>query len=284
MNVVLLGVDSVSKLNFDRHMPRTKKFLLNILQAVEIETYNKVADNTIFNIVPLTTGKYLPWNETMSSKPMDKYDFIWKKYSKSGYITLFAEDAPSIATFNLWTSGFHKQPCDHYLRPFTVAMKEELYLWDGRHCFGGRLVTKITLDYLHDFMTLYERKPHFALTFITKITHDDVNGVGHVDETYEAFFEKLQKESLMNNTMLFYFSDHGMRYGGIRNTYVGKLEERLPFLYVIAPNWLHKKYPNVIKHLRSNSRRLTTPFDIHETLVNILSFEGEPKEKANQRA
>jgi hypothetical protein len=55
------------------------------MSAVELIGYNKVADNTFVNIVPMTTGKFvkeLPWTIDMKHVPFDKYDFIWKKYSQ----------------------------------------------------------------------------------------------------------------------------------------------------------------------------------------------------------
>jgi len=41
-NFLVLGVDSVSRLNFARHMPRTRRFLLEELGAVELAGFNKV--------------------------------------------------------------------------------------------------------------------------------------------------------------------------------------------------------------------------------------------------
>ena len=102
LNVQMIGVDSVSRLNFMRQMPKTRSFLLNELNAVEMLGYNKVADNTFVNIVPMLAGRFaeeLPWNESMKHVPFDDYDFIWKNFSRAGYRTLYAEDAPKIAIF-----------------------------------------------------------------------------------------------------------------------------------------------------------------------------------------
>ncbi len=40
------------------------------------------------------------------------------------------------------------------------------------------------------------------------------------------------------------------------------------------PPWFVKKYPELMKNLQTNIHRLTTPFDIHETLHEIVSFSG----------
>jgi hypothetical protein len=101
-------------------MPETRKYLLQNMSAFELNGYNKVADNTFVNIVPMTTGKFvkeLPWIEDMKHVPFDKYDFIWKKYSQHGYRTLYSEDAPGIQIFDYLKAGFSKFPAD-YLEKF----------------------------------------------------------------------------------------------------------------------------------------------------------------------
>ena len=78
-NVLFVGIDSVSRLQFDRHFPITAR---NIISGQGFHTmygYNKVADNTFPNLTPLLTGHYVEdlWNETMN-EPFDYFPFIWK--------------------------------------------------------------------------------------------------------------------------------------------------------------------------------------------------------------
>jgi hypothetical protein len=54
------------------------------VSAFELIGYNKVADNTFVNIVPMTTGKFvkeLPWTEDMTNVPIfvkasHAYEFV----------------------------------------------------------------------------------------------------------------------------------------------------------------------------------------------------------------
>ena len=50
------------------------------------------------------------------------------------------------------------------------------------------------------------------------------------------------------------------------------MEERLPFLAVRVPDWFRERYPHKAASLRHNSDRLTTPFDLHETLLDVLDM------------
>ena len=52
----------------------------------------------------------------------------------------------------------------------------------------------------------------------------------------------------------------------------GKLEERNPFVSIRLPPSFEKDYPTAAHNLRTNSRRLTSPFDIHATFLDILNY------------
>ncbi|XP_060571139.1 uncharacterized protein LOC132729394 isoform X2 [Ruditapes philippinarum] len=281
LNVMMIGMDSVSRLSFIRQMVKTKQFLEEELGAFDMMGYNKVADNTFINIVPMTLGKFaqeMPWDESQTSQTFDHFDFAWKQYRDRGYRTFYAEDAPDIAIFDFLKAGFNTPPADHFNRPISIAMELKENLWvNNHHCFQNRLETEIVLKYLYDFADTYKNDPYFAFTFITRLSHDDVNSAGAADEPYFNFFRRLYDSDLLQSTIVFFFSDHGMRFGKIRETYIGKLEERLPFMYVIIPKWLQESYPFISETLKINQNRLSTPFDVYETLQDILYFNGELK-------
>ncbi|XP_074650552.1 uncharacterized protein LOC141905547 [Tubulanus polymorphus] len=279
LNILAIGVDAMSRLNFIRQMPKTRKFLLENMDGYELNGYNKVADNTFVNMVPMFVGKFveeLPWDESKSEEPFDDYNFIWKNFSSHGYCTLFAEDAPKIAIFNYNKEGFYQQPTDYYLRPMSLAMEDHGSIWLNDHsCVGSKLETEVVLDWVKSFIHTNKNKPFFSFAFITRLTHDDVNFAGAADEPHFEFLRSLHEAGRLNNTAVLYFSDHGARFGGLRETYVGKLEERLPAMYIALPKWFHQKYPTISRNLKINTNRLTTPFDIHATLADLLNFQPD---------
>lgn len=76
--------------------------------------------------------------------------------------------------------------------------------------------------------------------------------------------------------------DHGARFSDIRRTPQGKLEERMPYFAFSFPSSFARSHPGAIANFKINSKRLTTPFDIHETFHDILNF-GEKQDHTNQR-
>lgn len=66
------------------------------------------------------------------------------------------------------------------------------------------------------------------------------------------------------------------RFATVRDTLQGKLEERLPFFSFVFPEWFKIKYSQEYQNFRENLQALTTPFDVHATLKDILSKIQSP--------
>lgn len=95
-NVMLLGIDSVSKMNFERLMKKTHATLTKFSNVYEYFGFSKVADNTFPNLIPLLTGfsaDELLEVCAMANQTFDKCRFIWNNFKTSGFRTLFAEDS-----------------------------------------------------------------------------------------------------------------------------------------------------------------------------------------------
>ncbi|VDI40002.1 Hypothetical predicted protein [Mytilus galloprovincialis] len=95
LNILLLMIDSTSRINSLRYLPKTRQYLIETLGAVEMMGYNKLADNTMVNMVPFLTGDYYENQPCLKSKHgVDNCTFIWQNYSQSGYLTHLGEDWP----------------------------------------------------------------------------------------------------------------------------------------------------------------------------------------------
>ncbi|XP_064454848.1 uncharacterized protein LOC135366125 [Ornithodoros turicata] len=274
LSVVVLGLDSVSRLNFKRYMKRTRNYIERF-RPFEMLGMTKVGDNTFPNQIPLLTGKKeREVNELCATSFLDDEDLVWKKYSRKGYHTLFLEEMPWIGLFSHYCRGFRDPPVDYYPRPLILAVsRSALKVYSGKlPCFGARDQTSVHLNYTASVLSLLKDELHFSYTWIIDVAHEDVNGAGYADSSFRATFQSLEEAGVMNRSVVVFLSDHGTRYGDIRLLLTGKYEDRLPFCFLMFPPAFHQKYPHVIENLRKNQRRLTTPFDLHATLLEISQF------------
>ncbi|XP_018319398.1 uncharacterized protein LOC108732897 [Agrilus planipennis] len=279
LSILIAGLDGVSRVNLHRQMRKTMDILKNELKAVEFLGYNKIGDNTFPNLIAILTGlsedelSQVCWSN--NTDHFDNCPFIWKKYKQKKFVTSYAEDASWMGIFNYQKNGFCKQPTDYYWRTFSFTADKQIgnqILMNNNLCLGARLEYKILLDYIKNFvdsMRIY-KKAFFNFFWSAGLSHDFLNYPRFGDNDFAKLFNYLHKTDTLNQTVLIFLSDHGIRWSGIRSTNQGMLEERLPFLFITLPKWYKKEFPMVYENLQRNSKRLTTPYDLHYTLRDLL--------------
>ncbi len=280
LSVQFIGIDSMSRLNFHRHCEEMHSFITSKLGGIELLGFHKVADNTLVNLTPMLTGQFLedlPW--TNPNVPFDNYTFVWKNFSANGYVTMKAEDESNMMMFNYAASGFSNPPFTYYLRPFMLAAENTVNGFASSMCIGNTSKTGIVLDWTMDFLRMHRDDKYFGLSFVSGATHDYINGINQVRNQYLKFLKDVHKENLLQNTVLIFFGDHGIRTGAIRQTFVGEYEERLPIMYIVMPTWFKCKYKKHWKNLKINQNRLTTFFDVYESLKDILKLDEQVVER-----
>ncbi|CAH1972430.1 unnamed protein product [Acanthoscelides obtectus] len=99
-----------------------------------------------------------------------------------------------------------------------------------------------------------------------------------MDLKVKDFLETLTKERITDDSIIVFFSDHGIRYGDILLYNTGWHEERLPFIYFSFPTWFKRKYPRLLNNFKANMHRLTSPYDFYMTLQHVLLLEGKISE------
>ncbi|GAB6019678.1 hypothetical protein CHUAL_001234 [Chamberlinius hualienensis] len=279
-SVMAIGFDSLSRLNFQRHMPKTRNYLLSKMKSVEMFGYTKSGDNTIPNLVAVLGG--YKWEELKNGcfkekKNYDKCNWIWKKFKCNDHVTLYGEDTVAMATFNYLASGFFNQPTDFYLRPFLKAAGKETASkkhWNTKLCLGPIPMHEVTLNWGKEFMMTMKNDPYFGFLWTNSLTHDELNYPQWADNFTFDMLDELYSSGSLDKVILILMGDHGMRWGKIRGTTIGRYENRLPAMYIYVPQLFRQKYPQAYQNLLINSRRLTTPFDLHYTFKHILKLQS----------
>ena len=284
-NVILLGIDSASRLNSIRYIRKTRH-LLQSIRGAEMRGFTTVGHSTIYALVPMLHGLPLEKLNRDPKKwwlPFDKNIFIWNRYKKAGYTTFFAEDKPEWALFDYQKGGFNTFPTDFFNRHFAVAISKER---DSKSieqfCINDKTETDLILDYHLQFLEANRNHPHFSFIFLTQITHDYAEYAATVDSVIANYIDKLQERNYLENTILFVFGDHGVRYGHIRNSAIGGFEVKLPMMFVVLPPNFRSRFPEKITNFQHNMALLTSPYDIHETLLDIIQLGDSNYTKPNQ--
>jgi len=87
----------------------------------------------------------------------------------------------------------------------------------------------------------------------------------------------LRASGRADDTAVLLLSDHGIHYGKYYDGAAdGKREHANPLLYFLWPRKLLREKPKLEAALSANRRRLLSPFDLHATLLHVLSYPTPP--------
>lgn len=240
-----------------------------------------MGDNTFPNLMAILTGfnSTKSYGQCMPTKvgKLDVCPMLWYTFREQGYATAYAEDEMSINTFNYHKTGFIKPPVDHYFRPFGIAAEKYLHKKELNGldvCLGYQTYADFIYQYAIDFATQYKGNPYFGLFWTSSFSHNDLSTASCMDDRMKDYIVMLQERGILSETLVVFFSDHGIRFGNVRKLFTGWYEERLPFIFVSLPDWFKQKHPEYEKNFKTNRNRLTTPYDFHVTLKHVLSLSG----------
>ncbi|XP_021941338.1 uncharacterized protein LOC110840547 isoform X2 [Zootermopsis nevadensis] len=276
-SVLIFGLDSMSRLNFIRQLPKTYHFLTDVLGAIVFKGMTKTGDNTFPNMMALLSGINVHKRNNKTNflsvvRPsyFDDIPLVWDSFRDSGYATMYNEDSPSLTIFNFHASGFKDPPTDYYVRPFWLAMNSiNSFKSKDSRCYGNTPKHLYLLDYIEQFAARMKNHRYFAFAFLTLLSHDDLNEVQVADSDFEKMFLKMQREGQLNNTIVMVLGDHGNRFSGLRKTEIGRVEERMPFLAVSLPRDFKRRFPHLVAGLKQNQNNLLSWFDFYEMLMDL---------------
>ncbi|XP_049883057.1 uncharacterized protein LOC126378720 [Pectinophora gossypiella] len=268
----MLGIDTMSRARAYNSLPKTVKYLQSY-DWLDFRAYSKVGFRTFENILPLLTG--LPpittrvLEEQFKALEKNAHRFMWNRFKEAGYMTAFGET--HMETFFRF---YELHPTDHYVRRF----EEEL--WRGNYvCSGSMFPERHLFDYILQFIRAY-KDPYFGFFFSNSFSHDYPGSPALLDKHLIEFLEQLRQTKSWNSTFVVLFSDHGVTYGKPRNDKQKEFyyEERLPMLFMQVPDDFKEVFPDEYFNMQWNQNRLTTVYDLHATMLKILSLSTNTRQ------
>lgn len=90
-------------------------------------------------------------------------------------------------------------------------------------------------------LNTYLDQPTFSFLWSSAVTHTYLHNILAVDRPHLRYLKSLKENGFLERAILFFMSDHGLRFGKFRETLMGKIEENLPYLYIVIPDWFRKR-------------------------------------------
>lgn len=165
---------------------------------------------------------------------------------------------------------------------------------NSKPCYYDKLLHFITYDWLNKFESFYQTKfeknvPRFGVVKLNEMSHDYLERLFWIDDDTLQLLKNLFKPKFLDNTLFMIMGDHGHRFHKIRETFIGKLEEKLPFFGMMVPKFITNSNKILFKNLVQNTKskylklipinfeltkyiliELTSWYDVYETLLHLL--------------
>lgn len=271
-NVLILCLRSLSHNDALQRLPRTYRVLTKKLGAVVLNRYNIIGEDTPAALFPILTGKsQLELNNALKRDELEPKYFLFDQLRFDGYRTAYFEDMPLLSTLRL---HFQRQPTDHYLRAFFLEQLEssEKRRLDKHDCVGAVPTHSQMINLTEQFSYIQDKR--FSFTVISNIFSGNRVLAATVDDEIVYMLNSLKAGGILENTLLIVMSDRGSSFSDLVTTHQDTLGERLPFVSIVLPNRLKIARPDAEKSLWANAKVLTTPFDIHSTVLDVVGLKG----------
>ncbi|VDN52007.1 unnamed protein product [Dracunculus medinensis] len=217
--------------------------------------------STVGQMLTLCLQVGLNENETVT------YDFIRKKYA-----TFVADEWCCAFT---WPNcyGYKNPQFDHYAAPLIGRVETKKVAAEfAKSFFDNDCQSKYhkIIEYSEKFVKTYDGVAKFVVVWFS-FAHNDLNSLYPADKYFADFFENNIEQ--LKGSFIFWMADHGLRFGGPRQTKAGFIEDNNPFLAIAVPEYLRSN-AQLLLNMRRNSKRHTSQYDIFATLYDIANVAG----------
>ena len=263
-NIVVLCLEEVSSSYFQRNLPHVQSYMSQ-MGFRPYHMHSAISDKTVGNIAAVLNGASSLYEQPHEAK-------ILEVAARKGYTTMLNADDPAIMDeLKLKLDSVH-----HTAEPFYRFLNDEYKVEGLDFCVNGRPMYEITLNYLSTFFNAHSaggnKQPTLSFTFLSKMCRSNFYNHGYVEFVGAGLLKFLQGVSGLQNTIIVV---HSLRGGSTKLSTLterGRLEERNPMLQILVSVDISNEY------MLQNGRmqQLSTPYDIYETLYEIVTGSASP--------
>ncbi len=285
-NVFILYEDSLSRKEFLRKLPKTKKLIEKYMYYSREIKEKPISSFQFFkyhNLHKITAPNVVPMFYGIPNGSKEKAFTFLKYYKESGFITgqsilLCSKEPfdPGDYMPGIEYYGFDHENiamfCDpNYGEPgysYTSGINSVL-----KRCLYGKESYKYAMEYFELFWNAYKDNKKFFRLVIEEGHEFSLQLIKHLDDDLFNFLQNFINNYWTDDTILIIVSDHGNSY--FEYLKIGKFtddrisEGFLGTLFFLVPNRKEIYDYGIYDNLISNSQTLFTPYDIHNTLIHI---------------
>ena len=283
-NILFLYIDAISRPEFIRAMKNTEKYLSKYLSKYfnsseksfyQMMKYHNFIFFTQQNVNPMFFGESM-FNSNGTS--------ILKHNKKKGFITGHSNNIYTRQLYDIednYTENIEYDSFDHeniammcdpnfynpenrftpYMGPYSIR----------RRCLYGRDTFEYIIEYGEKFWAAYSKEHKFLRLSFQDAHEGTLKVVKYLDVKLAELLEKFDRKGYLKDTAVFLVSDHGNNMVGIYNIFQFEdyvLEKTLGTWFMLLP----KKKEIDEKFLEINQQRLVSPYDIHDTLLDMFGY------------
>ena len=288
---IYLIIDSLSRQNFFRSLPKTSAFFFSnsshlaydfLLNSIE-------AWNTIPNLTPLLLGSnytnYIASLKLSTPNPnlsngihsnklkqnQDKFS-LWTEFSRSGFVTAFSTE--SVKDFIPSVTG-REILADHVIGGFwREAAKSTRFseFSTSVQCIAGKMPHEYSLSYIKEFLQNYEGVNRAAFFHINTAHEETCTRAKELDEPLYMFLKWVLSEK--NEKIVVLAGDHGRFFEPL--TLESYAERLIPAHIVVADTRVMDRI-GAHDTFSENQDKLLSRLDWYETIKSISKFPYQAK-------
>ena len=274
-NIMVLYLDSISRVNSLRKLKKTTKFFEKFIsykggfnEKTPTEIFHSFQFFKYYAFDAQTVGNYPRMFYGAKGKVVNKTR-LSKYLNENGYITAYVNDH----------CFFDNIPTNHDL------IKEEVYdhqmtLCDPNlghycsmtiRCIYGKGNWEHLYNYGNQFWRSYKNNRKY-LQIVSNDAHENtLEPVKYLDNTISEFLNNLFNDNLLINTTVFLISDHGASLPSIYHlSDFYALEYFLPMLFIITNDRKNKTFEEQYKYLQQNQQTFITCLDFYDTILHVI--------------
>jgi len=274
-NILLLYLDSLSRVNALRQLKKTTKFFEKFMSYKDnyhneysSENFHSFQFFKYHSFKGYTSNNYPFLFYGQNRRVLDK-SFITTFLKENGFVTCETIDWCGIDNIRTYHNFTEVDMFDHFFA--LCDPNNDFFNLNTIRCLYDKQNTEHLLEYTNQFWNKYINNRKYSIIVLNSAHEGTLTVVKYLDDMLFNFLNNLFNQNLLKDTIIFLISDHGVGMPSIYySTDFYKIEANLPILLILINDRKNISYEEQYKHIQENQQNFITSYDIYNTLGNVI--------------